>query len=85
MLFSMLEVGTSETPVSPRSAKEKWGQWERRQWCQRALSDAQVSEGLIKYMVGVSQRSGVGKKGDLEGMKVCRLALLFTHEEPKEK
>ena len=25
------------------------------------------------------------KKGNLEGMKVCRLALPFTHEESEEK
>ena len=33
----------------------------------------------------MNQRRGVGKKGDLEEMKVCRLALLFTLEEPEEK
>ena len=85
VLFSLLEVGTCETPTSPRSAKEKWGQWGRRQWCRRAPSDAQVSEGLIKWIVGVSQRRGGWKKGDLGGMRVCRLALLFTREEPEEK
>ena len=39
----------------------------------------------MKCMVGMSQRRGGWKKGYLGGMKVYRLALLFTREEPEEK